>query len=201
MNTLEAQKWWEVLAPPEELSQQCGELVRNQAESGALTTPQLRELIQQIVDTPQLWKPLVVIDSERRRYRLLYEDDRIDIWVLSWMPGQGTGFHDHDLSGVSLVCAQGMIVEKQMRLPEGSTRIEMEPGQTPREGGPGYIHSVAFGSGDPVAVSIHAYSPCLVRVGQYKVDESGVLYRQVEHGRQELMDNSIAQRDPSRADG
>ncbi len=29
----------------------------------------------------------------------------MDIWVLSWMPGQKTGFHDHDRSRVALVCA------------------------------------------------------------------------------------------------
>lgn len=193
--------WWEVLSPPAELFQQCSELVCNQAEAGPLTTSQLAELVTQIANRPELWKPLVVVDPERRRYRLLYEDNRIDVWVLSWMPGQGTGFHDHDLSGVSLVCAQGMVVEKQMLLPHGATRIEMEPGQVAREGGAGYIHSVAFGAGDPVAVTIHAYSPCLIRVGQYKVDEHGVLHRRIEHGRQELMDNTIAERDPSRADG
>ena len=41
-------------------------------------------------------------DTERRRYELVYEDDRMDAWILSWMPGQGTGFHDHYISGVGL---------------------------------------------------------------------------------------------------
>ncbi|MBT9585885.1 cysteine dioxygenase family protein, partial [bacterium] len=167
------------------------------APEGALSTAQLAVLVHQIAATPSLWEPLSVHDATRRRYRLIYEDDRIDVWVLSWMPGQGTGFHDHDLSGVALTCAQGMVVERQMQLPSGATRIEMEVGLI-REGGPGYIHSVAYGRGDP-AISIHAYSPPLVRVGQFSVDEEGIMYRRITHGRQELMDNTIAERDPSRA--
>ncbi len=91
-----------------------------------------------------------------------------------------------------------MIVERQMLLPEGASRIEMRPGLV-RKGGAGYIHSVAWGEGEP-AVSIHAYSPPLTHVGQFRVDEDGILARHIENGRQELMDFSIADVDPSRAD-
>src|SRR6476619_8462834 len=76
-------------------------------EPGDLTVASLEELVRRLADRQDLWQPLVVVDRERRRYELLYEDDRVDIWVLSWMPGQRTGFHDHDLSGVALVCVQG----------------------------------------------------------------------------------------------
>jgi hypothetical protein len=48
-------------------------------------------------------------------------------------------------------------------------------------------------------VTIHAYSPPLERVGQYRVDDEGILRRSIEHGRQELLDNSIAAIDPERA--
>ena len=54
-------------------------------------------------------------DTERRRYELLYEDDRMDAWVLSWMPGQATGFHDHYISSLGLCIAQGCVREDQMR--------------------------------------------------------------------------------------
>ena len=196
---LQPQEWWEVLSPPTELAEQAKALIREICPSGDLTTDQLEQLVNRVVAAPQLWQPLVVHDAERRRYRLLFEDDRIDLWVLAWMPGQGTGFHDHDLSGVGLAVAQGMIVERQMLLPEGATRLELRLGDS-RQGGAGYIHSVGYGEGDP-AVSIHAYSPPLIRVGQYKVDDHGVLERRIENGRQELMDHSIATLDPTRADG
>ncbi len=195
---LKPQEWNEVLAPPAGIARAVGALL---PETGGepFTLDQLEAIAQSVADHPDVWRPLLVVDHERRRYRLAFEDDRVDIWVLSWMPGQGTGFHDHDTSGVGLAMAQGMVVERQMLLPEGATRLELRPGDV-RQGGAGYIHSVGWGEGSP-AVSIHCYSPPLVRVGQYRVDEDGIMSRHIEHGRQELMDYTIAGVDPSRADG
>lgn len=189
----------QVMTPPQHLAQAAAKMVADIAPTGTLSVGQLDTLVQGIVATPDLWQALTVRALDRRRYRLLYEDDRIDVWVLSWMPGQGTGFHDHEISGVGLAVAQGMIVERQMLLPTGATRLELRAGDS-RQGPPGYIHSVAWGEGDP-AVSIHAYSPRLMKVGQYKVDENGILWRSAEDGRRELQDDTIATLDPSRSDG
>ncbi len=197
---LQPQEWHEVLAPPPEIAAGVADLLPSpSAEPERLVLDELEALARDLVARPDLWEPLVVADADRRRYRLAYEDERVDVWVLSWMPDQGTGFHDHDMSGVGLAIARGMVVERQMLLPTGATRLELSPGDS-RQGGAGYIHSVGHGEGEP-AVSIHCYSPPLVRVGQYKVDDQGVLSRHVEHGRQELMDFTIAAIDPSRADG
>jgi Cysteine dioxygenase type I len=193
---LQPQDWRTVLSPPTELSRETSELL---PRAGVLTTQELVGVSQSVADRRDLWEPLVIADGGRRRYRLLFEDDRIDVWVLCWMPGQGTGFHDHDVSSVGIAVASGMVVERQMLLPSGATRLELHPGDT-RQGPPGYIHSAGWGAGEP-AVSIHSYSPPLLQVGQYKVNDAGVLERRVEHGRQELMDSSIATLDPTRADG
>ncbi len=187
--TVVRQEWWEVLRPPADLAHQCGLLVSEQQPEGVLKQPELRQLVQAIADQPDLWQPLVVEDESRRRYRLLYEDDRIDVWVLSWMPGQATGFHDHDHSEVALMCLQGTVMEKQMLLPSGVSKVEMPTG-TIRSGGAGYIHAVNHHDGLP-AVSLHAYSPPLIQVGQYVVNEEGILERQIQHGRRELMDHTI----------
>ena len=194
---LEPQHWFDVIAPPQAMVSAVAELVPVHADD--LDLDELRALAGAIARDRDLWGPLVVIDSTRRRYRLMYEDHRLDIWALSWMPGQGTGFHDHDLSRVGIAIGQGVVIEKQMLLPAGATRLELRHGDV--RGGPaGYIHSAAWGEGMP-AVSIHCYSPPLVRVGQYKVDEDGILRRRAEHGRQELMDHTVGAADPSRADG
>lgn len=191
---LTPQQWDAVASPPAALAERCRSLLPG---DGVLDVDELEQLALDVAADPELWQPLVVVDAHRRRYRLLYEDDRIDVWVLSWMSGQGTGFHDHDLSGVGLSCAQGEVVERQMLLPTGATSVPMTPGVS-RQGPPGYIHSVAHVAGSP-AVTIHAYSPPLVRVGQYRVDDQGILRRSIEHGRQELLDNTIAAIDPERA--
>ena len=194
---LEPQQWFDVVAPPADTAQAVHALLP--AHDHDLDLEELGTLAATVATRDDIWRPLSVADPGRRRYRLLYEDHRLDVWVLFWMPGQGTGFHDHDTSGVGIAIGQGMVVEKQMLLPTGATRLELRPGDV-RRGGPGYIHSAAWGEGEP-AVSIHAYSPLLLTVGQFRVDDDGVLRRSIEHGRKELMDHTIADVDPSRADG
>ena len=53
-----------------------------------LSEEELATLVGRIAARPDLWQPLVVVDRDRRRYELLYDDDQVDIWVLSWMPGR-----------------------------------------------------------------------------------------------------------------
>jgi mannose-6-phosphate isomerase-like protein (cupin superfamily) len=159
-------------------------------EPGLLTAADLEQLVGRIARRPDLWQPLVVVDHDRRRYELLYEDDRVDIWVLSWMPGQRTGFHDHDRSDVALVCAQGELDEGSLAIDAAAETVRMTPGVS-RIGPAGYIHAVAHRAGEP-AVSIHAHSPPLVSVGQYRRQQDGRLQRELEHGRKELLDATIA---------
>jgi predicted metal-dependent enzyme (double-stranded beta helix superfamily) len=101
----------EVAAFSAELAARTSELLD---EPGTLSSLALEELVCRLAERPDLWQPLVIVDRERRRYELLYEDDRVDIWVLSWMPGQQTGFHDHDRSDVGLV--QGELNERSLAI-------------------------------------------------------------------------------------
>lgn len=153
-------------------------------QQGILTPEALQEVAKGIAERPEIWEPLVRVDGERRRFELIYEDDRMDAWVLSWMPGQGTGFHDHDVSSVGLACVQGGVREDWMRYGESEIEFQLRPGDT-RHGGPGYIHRVQHAIGAP-AVTIHVYSPRLDEVGQYRVDENGVMRREPAPGRVEL---------------
>jgi hypothetical protein len=167
-------------------------------DEGVLSEGALETLVTRIAARPELWQPLVVVDRERRRYELLYDDDQVDVWVLSWMPGQKTGFHDHDRSNVALICAQGELDEGRIAFGESAVPVRMTPGVT-RTGPGGYIHSVSHVAGEP-AISIHAYSPPLTCVGQYRADSQGRLRREPEHGRKELADSSIPV-DASRIEG
>jgi predicted metal-dependent enzyme (double-stranded beta helix superfamily) len=149
-----------------------------------LRPSELEELARALAVRPELWEQLVRVDRDRRRYELLYEDDRLDAWVLSWMPQQATGFHDHDVSAVGLAVTQGSVREDWMRYAGGHVEWLLEAGDS-RAGGPGYVHRVQHAGGEP-AVTIHVYSPRLDRVGQYRVDEAGILRREVQPGRREL---------------
>ena len=151
---------------------------------GVLNPEELEDVARRIAENADIWEPLVRVDGERRRFELVYEDDRMDAWVLSWMPGQGTGFHDHDVSSLGLVCVQGSVKEAWLRFGVPELEFRLGPGDT-RRGAPGYIHRVQHAIGEP-AVTIHVYSPRLDAVGQYRVDEQGVMRREPAPGRTEL---------------
>jgi hypothetical protein len=151
---------------------------------GILEPPELEEVARRIAGDPAIWQPLARIDRERRRYELVYEDERMDAWVLSWMPGQATGFHDHYISSVGLCVAQGAVREDQMRHVLPPVERRLEAGDS-RCGDASYIHRVQFEDGAP-AVTIHVYSPRLDWVGQYRIDDDGVVRREPAPGRNEL---------------
>lgn len=71
-----------------------------------LTAEQLAELSHAVYRS-RIWTPLVVVNSGFRDYRLLFENEHTELWVLSWMPGQIAGFHDHDVSGVGICVCEG----------------------------------------------------------------------------------------------
>lgn len=186
------EQWHDVMSPPPELAARAARLIAA-GDGENLTEPQLVALVRGVYREPDLWRPLVVTDPDRRRYRLLYEEARLDLWVLSWMPGQFTGYHDHGDAAVGLVAAQGEVIERQLHLRDGARARRLTAGDE-RHGRAGYIHSVGHAAGRP-AVTIHAYSPPLTQVGQYSADESGLLIRTIQHGRQELVDHTIASLD------
>ena len=156
---------------------------------GLLTPDELEDVARRLAARTEVWEPLVHKDAGRRRYELLYEDDRMDAWLLSWMPGQGTGFHDHYISGVGLCVARGSVREDLMAYDAQHVSRQLEVGDS-RKGGPGYIHRVDHHDGLP-AVTVHVYSPRLDWVGQYRIDEEGIVQREVRPGREELTEQHI----------
>jgi hypothetical protein len=187
---LAPREWRDVTSPPPGIALAAADVASGYGH-GILAPDELSGLVTELAARPDLWKPLVVRDATRRRYRLLLEDERLDIWVLSWMRGQATGYHDHGRSHVALTTVQGAVLERQIRLGQSPLERELVPGLV-QPGPAGYIHSVSHAAGAP-AVTLHAYSPPLVHVGQYRAGPLGELRREGQHGRQELIDNTIAE--------
>ena len=158
---------------------------------GVLSPPELEDVAAGIGTRSEMWEPLVRIDREQRRYELVYEDDRMDAWVLSWMPGHATGFHDHYISSVGIYTVQGVVREDQMRFGTEPIERELGPGAR-RRGNPSYIHRVQHISGEP-AVTVHVYSPRLDWVGQYRIDDDCVVRREIQPGRNELVAQRISE--------
>jgi len=86
--------------------------------------------------------------------------------VISWLPGQSTGFHDHGESAGAFVVATGVLEEHR----PGEQPIVISPGK-PRSFSSDYAHDVRNVSLAP-AVSIHAYSPPLREMNEYELEGS-----------------------------
>jgi hypothetical protein len=95
--------------------------------------------------------------------------------LLCWQQGDDTGWHDHDISSGAVRVVRGMVRESSPRIGgEPVTRVVDAGGSF--SFGPEHIHRLAGENAQ--AVSIHAYSPPLWRLGQYSVDADGVMRRE-----------------------
>jgi predicted metal-dependent enzyme (double-stranded beta helix superfamily) len=135
---------------------------------------QLALTVQAIADTPSRWLGLIRYDPGRRWYLRLAKDDEHEIWLLSWLPGQRTGFHDHGASAGAFAVAIGALSERTAPggRPEPTGRIR--PQGAVRSFGPRYVHDVANLSAQP-AVSVHAYSPPLASMRHFQTGDGGLL--------------------------
>ena len=136
---------------------------------------ELRRIVTGLAAAPEGWSHLVRHDPAQRVFECLRLDDQIEIWLICWMPGHDTGFHDHDLSAGAVAVAAGSVREDRLVLgAEPSTRV-LGPGST-FSFEPSDIHRVQHAGAEP-AVTIHAYSPPLWRMGAYEVHPEGRLLR------------------------
>ena len=100
------------------------------------------------------------------------------IWLLSWLPGQGTDLHDHGTSAGAFAVARGTLTE---RVVAGGSREAVHQSTTDlvagrvRWFGEHYVHQVTNTVAEP-AVSVHVYAPALRWMNTYRV-EGGALVR------------------------
>ncbi|MFB4296896.1 cysteine dioxygenase family protein [Actinomadura sp. NTSP31] len=135
---------------------------------------ELRALVDDLAERPGLWRQHVEFPDGHRHYASLYRDEHVDVWLLCWTPGNDTGWHDHDVSSGAVRVVSGAIEENNPRIGGAHVRTVVTEGRSFCFG-PDHIHRLT-GVAD-ASVSIHAYSPPLWRMGQYTIDESGVMRR------------------------
>jgi predicted metal-dependent enzyme (double-stranded beta helix superfamily) len=141
-----------------------------------LERTELRELVARIAADPERWRSLVRHDSEERHFEQLWRDDHVDVWVISWASGNDTGFHDHDVSRGAVAVVEGELIEERLVLGGAPRRLRHRAGET-FDFDAAHVHRMRQDSATP-AVSIHAYSPPLWRMGSYTVGADGTLRRQ-----------------------
>jgi predicted metal-dependent enzyme (double-stranded beta helix superfamily) len=139
-----------------------------------LERSELLTLVTHVAARRELWLPYLDIDSTARSYAALHRDPIVDIWAIFWLPENDTGWHDHDTSSGAVQVVEGSLDEHALLVarPERRTRHAAGAGFS---FGPSHIHRLTCA--EARAVSIHAYSPPLWRLGQYTVDADGALHR------------------------
>jgi Cysteine dioxygenase type I len=142
--------------------------------SDDLDKHQLQKLVEDLATRPGEWREHVAFSDTERHYVSLYRDDHVDIWLLCWTRQNDTGWHDHDISAGAVYVVQGSIIEHNPRIGGDHLVIEMPAGLS-FAFGPEHIHRMTGGTDD--AVTIHAYSPPLWRMGQYSIDSTGLMRR------------------------
>ena len=101
------------MATKERLAREAGtRLIATKAQSGTVsrTPEELANIVSQFASTDG-WMDRVRLRTEHRWYERLYQAPDHDIWVISWLPGQSTGFHDHGESAGAFVIATGVLEE------------------------------------------------------------------------------------------
>lgn len=121
--------------------------------------------------------PASGLPTDSRWFTRIHGDERLDIWLISWVPGHATELHDHGDSLGALTVLSGALDEfhwdgaqlAQHRLNAGDQASFSR----------GWVHDVVWAPSDPgPTLSVHAYSPPLVEMSYYDVADDDTLRRQ-----------------------
>ncbi|MFJ4673753.1 cysteine dioxygenase [Kitasatospora purpeofusca] len=139
-------------------------LARTDLPTHPTTVAEYARLVREIAADRDRWEPLVRYDALTRWYARLETGPGYEVWLLSWLPGQSSGFHDHGTSSGVMSVVRGELVERSLTH-AGEDSRDLRPGGQ-RVFSPGYLHEVVNASLEP-AVSIHLYTPGLTEMNQY----------------------------------
>jgi len=141
-----------------------------------LTRTDLLDLVHRVAADESSWRHLVRHDPNRRTYEEVLRDERVGVWVICWMDDHDTGFHDHDISSGAVAVVAGELREERLALGREPVSRLYGAGEA-FDFAASDIHRMSHAGGGP-AISIHAYSPPLWRMGAYAIDPEGLVRRQ-----------------------
>jgi predicted metal-dependent enzyme (double-stranded beta helix superfamily) len=147
-------------------------------DGAPLDRARLADLVRQAAARGE-WSALVRYTEDERWYHRLQRGENHEVWLLSWLPGQRTGFHDHCGSSGAFAVVQGELRERTPAAGRPRPVSAVFPAGRARSFGPRYVHEVVNESAAP-AVSIHAYSPPLAGMRRYELTRSGLVLAAVE---------------------
>jgi|HubBroStandDraft_1064217.scaffolds.fasta_scaffold133551_1 hypothetical protein len=149
-----------------------------------LAPAQLERFAAALAADAARWRHLVRHERDVRVYEQIFDDERVNAWLICWSDRQDTGFHDHDESAGGIAVIAGRVCEERLAMgspPLARTLSAGECFNVPASA----IHRVIHVGAEP-AVTIHAYSPPLARMGAYRIGPGGELEREALTYEEEL---------------
>jgi predicted metal-dependent enzyme (double-stranded beta helix superfamily) len=144
-------------------------------EQGLLTPAQLAAEVRRLTAAPAEWVARVRLDPEGRWYEQIHVTDAYELWLISWLPGQSTGFHDHGGASGAFGVVWGQLDEHLVaRGNVSSAGCPVTAGRV-RSFGAYHVHDVRNSDAGSVAVSVHAYSPPLSAMTRYDLTPGGLV--------------------------
>src|SRR5258708_12955151 len=80
----------------------------------ALSPARLAQIVAATAAQPGRWSDVLRFDAGRRWYHRLQLEDDHEVWLLTWLPGQSTGFHDHGIAVGAFAVARGRVIDRTM---------------------------------------------------------------------------------------
>ena len=144
-------------------------------EQRLLTPRQLAAEVRRLTSAPAEWVARVRLDPEGRWYEQIPVNDACELWLISWLPGQSTGFHDHGGANGAFGVVWGQLDEHVVVQGVAAGTAKPVPAGAVRSFGPRHVHDVRNSSAGSVAVSVHAYSPPLSAMTRYDLTAGGLV--------------------------
>jgi hypothetical protein len=121
---------------------------------------------------------LIHHQSGERRWVELDSSPYLQIWLLSWPAGTGTGWHDHGPSAGAFLTVSGTLEEQSAH---GHRHLRRTlTGGLGRTFPANHIHNV-FNVGLQTAFSVHVYTPRLTRMTRYAATPAGLKETGTDH--------------------
>jgi predicted metal-dependent enzyme (double-stranded beta helix superfamily) len=138
---------------------------------------QLADVVRRLAASPAEWPTGVRLNPASRWYERIHLDDSHEVWIISWLPGQATGFHDHGGSAGAFAVVWGTLMERRVVGAVATGHVLAKPvgAGGARSFGPRYIHDLRNATTASVAVSVHAYSPPIPQMTRYELAAGGLV--------------------------
>lgn len=133
---------------------------------------------ESVTAVPDLLAGVDLTGSERTWRRLPAQSDAdVELWLITWPVGTGTGWHDHGSASGAFTTLRGTLTEYSWN---GLVHVRTLAAGQGRHFDASHIHDVVNAGTEP-AVSLHAYSPSLPAMTRYELVGGRLLVASVEH--------------------